>query len=141
MKAVYYYDKQLNYCPVKKYLQSFLINERDSNDVEERKTKLLIDLDNKIQKILDNECRPIPPIAKPLKQYGIIEITHRKDKNIVIRIIYCRCDDLMVLLLAFEKPDNYHSNKIKKEIDKQYKIAESYKKLFILNKQLYENYN
>jgi hypothetical protein len=141
MKAVYYYDKQSNCCPVKKYLQSFLINKKDPIDIIERKTKLLIDLDNKIKKILDNECRPIPPIAKPLKQYGIIEITHRKDKNVVIRIIYSRCDDMMVLLLAFEKPDNYSSNKIKKEIDKQYKIAEFYKKLFILNKQLYENYN
>lgn len=141
MKAVYYYDNTLKYCPVKKYLQNFSIKEKDSIAVRDRKIRILVDIDNKIKKILENECRPIPPISKPLKQYGIIEIVHRRNKDIVIRIIYSRCDNMMVLLLAFEKPDNYTENKIKREIDKQYKIAVAYKEIFNSNKQLYEIYN
>lgn len=140
IKVVYYYDELLKNCPAKKYLEQFSPAERDSDDIKERKTRLLIDIDNKIQKILMNNCRPMPPISKPLKEYGVIEILHRKTKDIVIRIIYCRCDDMMVILLGFDKPDDYKSTKIKREIKKQYQIAEGYKKIFFANKNLYETY-
>lgn len=141
LKVVYYYDESLKCCPVKKYLERFLISNKDSQEVKNRKIKLLIDIDNKIQIILENDGRPIPPISKPLKEYGVIEILHRKDKNILIRIIYFRCNNLMVLLLGFDKPDNYSSMKTKREVEKYYKIAENYKKLFVLNNKLYEDYN
>lgn len=141
LKVVYYYDELLEGCPVKKYLERFLISDKDSQGVRNRKIKLLIDINNKIQIILDNDGRPIPPISKPLKEYGVIEILHRKDKNILIRIIYFRCSNLMVLLLGFDKPDNYSSIRVKREVEKQYKTAENYKKSFILNNKLYEDYN
>ena len=140
LKAVYYYDESLKYCPVKKYLGCLSPVDRDSEDVKARKVKLLIDIDNKIQKLLENNCHPIPPIAKSLKGFGVIEIRQRKDEDILIRIIYFRCDNMMVLLHGFEKQDDYDSIKIKREIKKQYKIAEAYKKAFILSKKLYEEY-
>jgi hypothetical protein len=46
----------------------------------------------------------------------------------------------MVLLHVFEKPASYSTNRSRKKIDKQNKIAEEYLNIFKLNPKNYEKY-
>jgi hypothetical protein len=128
MEIVYYYDIGSRSCPVKKYLAQYL------------EQKIIIIIDGKIKYIAENGCRPIPPISFPLVDFSFLNIHHRKDKNILIRICYFRHGDKMVLLHAFEKPENYNTKREKRIIDEEYKIAENYVKKFKLRPKLYEKY-
>lgn len=141
MRAVYYRHDQFGYCPVKKYFEQYAENEKDSKKQANRKLKLLVDIDAKIKVVVQNDGRPIPPISAPLKEYGCIEIKHRKNQDILIRIIYFRHDDKIVLLHAFEKPDHYETNREKKIILKEFEVAKNYKNIFIINPKSYEEYN
>jgi hypothetical protein len=47
---------------------------------------------------------------------------------------------MLVLLNAFDKPDDYSSQKIKKNIAKIFDITEIYRQKYLKNKSLYENY-
>lgn len=58
---------------------------------------------------------------------------------IVIRILYFCCINKIVLLNAFEKPDNYKSNKEKRRIIKYYDVSQKYLNKFKLN-NYYEKY-
>lgn len=136
MEIVYYYNKYSDFCPVKRYiLQCLSVGIR-----RERYLKVLSDLVAKLCFIRDNEGRAVPPIAKPLHDYGFFEILNPKDKRTVIRIIYFRYSNLMVLLHAFEKPSSYRDSKTKQDIEKEYQIAESYMNDFKNNPDNYEKY-
>jgi len=115
MEVVYYFDNDLNLCPVKKYLEL-----KDLNP--DRKLRILAELDQKIEYVRQNDGRPMPPISEPLHNYSFFEIKTRKDRNIVIRVLYFRYKSQIVLLNAFEKPDNYNTTKEKKIIEKYYKF-------------------
>lgn len=140
MDAVYYYDEDLNVCPVKEYFNNYLLNKKDPDFVIRRKQKILADIDAKINYIKDNGARPIPPISKPLHGYSFFEILNPKDSRTVIRILYFRYQDKMVLLHAFEKASVYSTIREKKKVDKQNKIAEKYLNFFKLNSKSYEKY-
>ncbi len=83
--------------------------------------------------------RVVLPIAKPVRFYEFFEIKTRKNKNIVIRILYFCYMNKIVLLNAFEKPDNYKSNREKKKIIKHYNVSQEYLNKFKLNNN-YEKY-
>jgi hypothetical protein len=134
MDIVYYFDDILNLCPVKKFLE-FKEVSRD------RQIRILAELDQKIKYVRQNEGRPTPPISEPLHGYNFFEIKTRKDKNIVIRILYFRWRNLIVLLNAFEKPDCYKTHKEKKSVEKFYKITDEYLNKFKLRPKNYEKYN
>src|SRR3989338_1407678 len=108
MKAVYYLDRQIGYCPVKKYLEQYAIKSKDKQKQINKKIKLLNTIDRKIRYVVNNNGIPTAPISFPLdKMYDFFEIKHRKNQDIVIRIFYFRHDDKIVLLNAIEKPCNY----------------------------------
>lgn len=132
MEIVYYYDLKLKFCPVKRYLKQYLINKRG--------IKILADIDAKIQHVKENQGRPTPPISKPLHGYSCFEILNPKDVKIVIRILYFRYQEKIVLLHVFEKPANYSTNKEKKKVDKENKLGEKYLSIFKLNPNNYEKY-
>lgn len=133
MDIVYYYDDVLGFCPVKKYLE---LNDFSCN----KRLKLLAEIDQKINFIKENNGKPILPIAKPVHFYEFFEIKTRKNKNIVIRILYFCYMNKIVLLNVFEKPDNYKSNREKKKIIKHYEISQKYLNKFKLNNNNYEEY-
>lgn len=140
MRAVYYMDDYLGYCPLKNYLAQYVKNESDKPKVKNYKDNILSNIDAKIKFLVDRSGLPIPPISFPLRDYGYFEIKHRKSKSILIRIFYFRHKDKIVLLNALEKPDNYNKIKENKKIDRKLKITEEYKNKFILNPKLYEEY-
>jgi hypothetical protein len=140
MRAVYYMDDSLGFCPVKIYLAQYIKKERDKSKEKNHKDNILSNIDAKIKFVVENSGLPIPPISLPLRSYSYFEIKHRKNKNILIRIFYFRHKDKIVLLNALEKPDNYNKIKEIKKIDKQLKITEEYKNKFISNPKLYEEY-
>ncbi len=140
MEIVYFYDKELKNCPVKEYLKQYRENQGDKESVVKRKQKLLANIDAKIQYVKDNEGRPTPPISKPLHGYSCFEILNPKDAITVIRILYFRYQEKIVLLYAFEKPFNYNTDKEKKMVDKQNKIGERYLNIFKLEPKNYEKY-
>jgi|GEM_PF-3691405 len=49
--------------------------------------------------------------------------------------------DIDAKFRAFEKPDNYDTNRLRREVDKQFIVALRYKEKFIFNRQRYEEYN
>ncbi len=108
--------------------------------LEENK-KILADIDAKIQHVKENKGRPTPPISKPLHGYSCFEILNPKDAKTVIRILYFRYQDKIVLLHAFEKPASYSTNKEKKKVDKENKIGEKYLNNFKNNSKNYEKYS
>ncbi|QQS60567.1 hypothetical protein IPN41_01130 [Candidatus Falkowbacteria bacterium] len=140
MEAVYYYDPELEYCPVKNYFEQYRNHPQDSPKQKDRNLRMLVDIRGKIDMVILNNGRPIPPISTPLKEYGCIEIHHRKNKDVLIRIIYFRSESKIVLVHSFEKPSNYSSNKERKKIDHEFEIAKKRKLLFISNPTLYEKY-
>ncbi len=142
MKAVYYLDRQLGYCPVKKYLEQYAIKIKDKQKQINKKINLLKNIDGKIRYVINNNGVPTAPISFPLdKMYDFFEIKHRKNKDIVIRIFYFRHDDKIVLLSAIEKPDNYNTEKENRKIRKQLEITKEFQNRFKNNPQSYEEYN
>ena len=140
MEVIYYYDKKLENCPVKKYFQKYLANKNDSDSSLKRKEKILVNIDQKINYVRENNGRPTPPISKPLHGYSFFEILNSKDSKTLIRILYFRHLEKIVLLHAFEKPASYHTNRENKIVEKQNLIAEKYLNNFKLNPEIYEKY-
>ena len=140
MKTVYFYDEELNVCPVKKYFEQYLIDENDFEAKNKRKQKILTGIDEKIEYVKKNQGRPTPPISKPLHGYSCFEILNPKNATTVIRILYFCYQEKIVLLHAFEKPAKYDTNREKKKVDKEYKIGDKYLKIFKLSPKNYENY-
>lgn len=140
METVYFYDKGSKSCPVKEYFKQYLINNKDKESDAKRKQKILAGIDAKIRYVQDHQGRPIPPISKPLHGYSCFEILNPKDAKTVIRILYFRHQNKIVLLHAFEKPSSYRTNKEKKKVDEQNKIGEKYLNIFKLDPKNYEKY-
>lgn len=142
MKAIYYFDIDLGYCPVKKYLEQYAPKDKDTQKQINKKINLLSNIDGKIRYVVGNNGMPTPPISFPLdKMYDFFEIKHRKNQDIVIRIFYFRYDDKIVLLNALEKPDNYNTEKENKKINKQLEMTKEFQNRFTNNPQSYEEYN
>lgn len=138
MELVYYFDAALSVCPVEQYLSQYLIQPGDSKERIRFKETTLVDIERKINHVRQNNGQPTPPISKPLKGYGFFEIRKRKDENILIRILYCRHGNNLVLLNAFEKPKDCNSKKDKKEVKRHLEITAGYYKKFLLNPKSYE---
>lgn len=132
MEIVYYYDMSLNYCPVKKYFSQFKDN---INNID-----LLARICRNIDMIAENNGIPQGSFSKKLSGLDGFEVKVRKSKGTVIRIIYFLHQNKMILLNAFEKPDNYDTSKEKRKIDKQIEIAKQYIKNYKLNPKLYKKY-
>ena len=110
MKIVYYHDPDLKFCPVKQYLSQF--NTGSVKDIA-----LLADIDSKIIFLSNQDSHPHPPISKSLHGYAFFEIGRRKPIKRLIRVLYFCNNGMLVLLNAFDKPDDYSSQKIKKNIN------------------------
>jgi len=133
MEVVYYFNNDLNFCPVKKYLELKGVS-------QDKKIRILAEIDQKICYVRQNEGRPTPPISEPLRNYSFFEINTRKDKNIVIRVLYFRYRNQIVLLNAFEKSDSYNTARARKTIEKHYDLTNSYYNQFKINPKNYEKY-
>jgi len=133
MNIIYYYDPDLKSCPVKQYLSQF-------NVFATKDAKLIAAINSKIIFLSNRENHPCPPMSKPLRGYSFFEIGKNKTAKILIRVLYFCENGKMVLLNAFEKPDNYDSQKIKKGIEKIFDRTEIYRQKYLKNKNLYENY-
>jgi len=137
MEVIYFYDKDLKCCPVKEYLKQYLPISKDKESIIQRNQKILADIDAKIDYIRENGGRPTPPISKPLHGYSCFEILNPKDAKTVIRILYFRHQDKVVLLHAFEKPASYDTERERKRVDKQDEIGENYLNIFRSNTKNY----
>lgn len=140
MEVIYYFDDDLKFCPVKKYLEHFMANKSDGSKIKERKQRILVTIDAKIQHVKENPNDISASFLSPLHGHNFIEIKTSKNQNTTIRILYTRDNLKIVLLNAFEKPANYDTTKIKKEIEKHYAITDLYVKKYKKNKQNYEKY-
>ena len=121
IKVVYYYNKEKNECPVKAYLFKHC----------SKNINVLIDIDRKIEYVSNNNGRSDGTISKSLHGYNFFEIRKRKDSKTLIRICYFCHLNMMVLLHAFEKSDNYDTNRVRDKVDREYKISEKYKNSII----------
>ncbi len=130
MKAVYHHHTAKGHCPVRKFFNQY---------TDTRGKKILTDIDAKIKHLVSLNGIS-KNLAKPLTGYSFLQLGIRKTKDILIRINFIRYRDLLVLLHAFEKPSNYDNAKVKKEVDKEYEIAEQHRLNFISNPQSYEEY-
>jgi len=139
MEVIYYFDNDLKMCPVKKYLERFITNKSDGNKPKERKQRILAEIDEKIQHIKENPNNVSAAFLGTLHGHNFIEIKTRKDSRTVIRILYTRDNFKIVLLNAFEKPDNYDTNKVRKVIEKHYTVTDSYLRKYKKYKK-YEEY-
>jgi len=140
MELVYFYSKNLNHCPVEGYLKQYFLKPKDNISIIKRKQKILADIDAKVNHVKDNDGLPTPPISKPLHGYSCFEILNPKDSKTVIRILYFRHLDKIVLLHAFEKPSSYNTEKERKRIEAQNQIGEDYLNIFKENPKSYEKY-
>jgi phage-related protein len=129
IKVVYYYNKEKRECPVKTYLFKHC----------SKNINLLIDINRKIEYVSNNNGRSDGAISKSLHGYNFFEIRKRKDSKTLIRICYFCRNNMMVLLHAFEKSDNYDTERARGEVDKHYKISEIFKNNFIKEPKSYEN--
>ncbi|MBN2884742.1 hypothetical protein JXE04_02345 [Patescibacteria group bacterium] len=141
MKVVYYFDHDLQYCPVKEYLSRYSLDCRIKSQIKNKNLNLLANIDAKINYVLANFGRPVAPISYSLdRNFNFLEIKQRKDKNILIRIFYCCYEDLLVLLACLEKPDNYDNRKTRQKIRRELELVQDFQDKFIANPKLYENY-
>ena len=115
MNIVYYYNKELQWFPVKKFLAKYACLPKDSARVRDKKVKVLAFIDQSIQFIAEHKGKPIPPIAKTIRGYKFHEL-RIKEGNKLIRILYFAYHkEKLVLLNAFEKPELYQKGKKKKK--------------------------
>ncbi|MDO8261585.1 MAG: hypothetical protein Q7T50_08940, partial [Candidatus Magasanikbacteria bacterium] len=77
MKIVYYFDKESGSCPVKKYFEQYRILSNESLKNIKEKERMFVDIRAKIDFVLENYGRPVPPISKALKEYSYLEIRAR----------------------------------------------------------------
>lgn len=141
MKAVYYFDPELNVCPVKEYLSRYYIENGADAGVRNKNLNLLVNIDAKINYVLANFGRSLPPISHNLdRSFNFLETRQRKNKNILIRIFYFRYDEMIVLLGCLEKLDNYDNKKEKNKIYRELLLIQSFQNKFISNPELYEEY-
>ncbi len=142
MKVTYYHNLNLQLSPVKHFLFKYDLKSGDTEKRKNHKIKTLAFIDQSIQFIVENKTRPIPPIAKTVREYKFHEI-RVKDGNSLVRIFYfCYHQEKLVLLNAFEKPDLYEKG-LKKKIDKKIiKILEQTKEYYqdFIKNQNYEEY-
>lgn len=133
MEVVYYLNKNLGYAPVKKYFADNF----DPRSIDDKRK--ITEVREKIAYAEGQNGRPDGNILKPVHRFGVIEIRARRDEDALIRITYFCYEGRLILLRAFEKPDHYATNKIKKEIELEYRISEEAKNDYIKNKT-YEEY-
>ncbi|MBU4370231.1 hypothetical protein KKG58_05815 [Patescibacteria group bacterium] len=141
MEVVYYFDEEEGVSPVKKYLEQYISTDKDSPKKKNYNLNIFADINEKIKHIAGVcDGRPVKPIAKPLKDYPFFEITHRKNKNTLIRLLFFRHNNKMILLNAFDKPDNYKTSAEKGKIKRYLNKTNEYRNKFIKNKKNYEKY-
>ncbi len=139
MEVVYYHDKTLNLCPAKEYLAQYAPNETDPDKERKRKDKILVTIHAKIQVIKENP-NFMARFISSLHNHSFFEIRTSKNKDTVIRILYFRSSEKIILLTAFEKPSHYDKDRISKEVDREYAVADQYIKNFLKNPTSYEKY-
>jgi len=140
MEVVYYFDKDLGFSPVKKYLKQYIATNRDSTKDMEYKNYIHSSICAKIDCIAKEfDGMPIPGYAGPSKKYSFFKIKQPKNQNTVIRILYFCKNNKMILLNTFEKPAHYDKNRERKKEEKHYKKTDEYKNKF-LNHKKYEEY-
>lgn len=141
MNVVYYFDKETSCCPVKEYLMNFVNQQQDTPTVREWKERMLVGIDDRIQKIREANGRPIAPIAVPVHGYSFFEIKKGKDANTLIRITYFCHDRHMVLLHAFEKPRRYDDKKTRRSVMKEFSKTEQFRQSFLENPTCFQPYD
>lgn len=122
MKIVHYHNTHLRISPVKQFLEKYTISSSDTVKQRAHKLKVIAFMDETIHLVANNNGRPIPPSAQPLRGYPFHEM-RIKDSSNLIRILYFSYQQgVLVLLHAFEKPDYYEKAK-KKKVERVITIA------------------
>ncbi len=70
MEVAYYYDKNLGFCPVKKYLEKYLPNSKDNYSRISKKEKILLGIRRKILFIKQNNGISDGAISKSIHGYN-----------------------------------------------------------------------
>jgi len=133
MEVIYYHSTILGCAPVKKYLAA------NFNPKKEDDQRKIADIRARIEYARERNGQPDGNIIKPIHDFGVIEIRVRKNEDRLIRIMYFCCEDRLVLLAMFDKPDHYNTHKVRKDIIREYKLSEEAKNDCIKNKK-YEEY-
>lgn len=129
MQTIYYKDSKLGYSPVKAYFADFATNK-----------KLITDIKAKIRHIEEKggfitDCE----FCEKANDFDGWKIKQNFNKK-VIRILYDLHGTKMILLLAFDKPAHYDSNKERKREQNFYKLAKKYLENYKNNPNLYEKF-
>ena len=140
MQLIYYFDEELGGCPVKIYLAQFAKNEKDTTKIKNRKEKILTEIRKRIEYVFGNDGRTDTCFSSSLQGYHYSEIKARKNKDTLIRLCYFCQKDKMILLNAFEKPDNYSKKSEKRIVEKNLIITENYRLKYLTNPKLYKEY-
>lgn len=143
MKVVYYYNRRFNIAPVKQFLSKYDLKLEDTKKQTNHKVKVLAFIDQTVKFIAEHKGQPIPPIAKTIRGHPFHEMRIKDGSNLIRILYFSFCQEKLVLLNAFEKPELYNKG-LKKKIEKQIlKIIEQtkiYYQDFIKNSQNYEEY-
>lgn len=137
MEVIYYKDPKLGYAPVNKYLIKYVSGGSPSSaDV-----KLLRNIKAKIHQIRENRgfimnCE----FCEKATDFDGWKIKQNIPNKRKLRILYSIHDEKMLLLVAFDKPAYYKTNKEKRREVQFYETAKKYLKIFKNNPTLYEQY-
>ena len=140
MKIFYYFDPLLKISPVKEFFEELLAADGGGRHNQ----NIFKVISGKIEFLAENNGRPIPPVAVPLRGYPFHEIK-LSDRNNLIRVLFFAYhQDKLILLSAFNKPKHYDekgkNKKVHFLIEKEYNKARLYYEKFLNNPNCYEEF-
>ncbi len=140
MLVIQYKQRGSTIGQIKKYLQSLYPGPDDSDPIKRKKIRLLANIHAKVEYIRSLGAIARPPHSKPLRGFAFHEMLLGKDSRTLLRILFFRHEDKMVLLYSFEKPRSYAGTKEEKLVQKEYENAKAYYEDFLRNPTSFEQY-
>lgn len=126
MAILCYDDPALPLCPVLDYLSTL-----DPNRPKGR--RLIAKITLKVREVHNHFGNPSLGYVSNLHELSFFELKHRKDARTLIRITFFYHGQDVVLLDAFEKPENYTKTVEKRRVAKDLARSVNYKRDFIEN--------
>lgn len=140
MYPVYYYDKDTGTCPVRENFAQYTPTPENKPELATKKKRVLAGIVSKIKFVAERNNNGVGKLAVHLQGYSFSEVKSRKDEDTLIRIMFFRYEDKMVLLDVIEKPDSYNTEKERSSIKRHLDKVEQYQKRFISDPKSYEEF-
>ncbi len=142
---VYYCNPSNKNIPAKLFLDNkYIPLHNDSNNIQEKKIDAYAHIYDIIKHVSENGGHPsISNYTENLSghKFHQFRIKDKLERGMLIRIPYfVYRNQLLILLNAFEKSDNYDPNKLNRYINVKYNETNIYYKDFVKNPNHYEKY-